>query len=193
MRVTGTVQGVGFRPFVYRLAGELGLAGFVLNDDRGVLAEVEGDAAAVERFLERLPTEAPPLATVERMSSEEMAVTEAPGFDIAPSRRGGTPLALVSPDVATCAACLAEIADPADRRFGYPFTNCTNCGPRFTIVRGVPYDRPLTTMAAFEMCVLCEAEYDDPPTAASTPSRTRAPSAARGLCSWTRGQTSRVR
>ncbi len=162
MRVTGTVQGVGFRPFVYRLAGELDLAGFVLNDERGVLAEAEGDAAAVERFVERLSTEAPPLANVEQVSPSEVAVTGAPGFEIVASRRGGTPLALVSPDVATCAACLAEITDPADRRFGYAFTNCTDCGPRFTIVRGVPYDRPLTTMAAFEMCPLCAAEYDDP-------------------------------
>jgi hydrogenase maturation protein HypF len=162
VRVTGTVQGVGFRPFVYRLAGELGLAGYVLNDDRGVLAEAEGDAVAVERFLELLPTEAPPLATVEEVAHEELRPTGRLGFEIAASERGGTPLALVSPDVATCAACLAEIADPADRRYRYPFTNCTDCGPRFTIVRGVPYDRPLTTMSGFEMCALCHGEYGDP-------------------------------
>ncbi|MBA3305378.1 MAG: carbamoyltransferase HypF, partial [Thermoleophilaceae bacterium] len=162
MRVTGTVQGVGFRPFVYRLAGELGLAGHVLNDDRGVLAEAEGDAEAVERFLERLPAEAPPLATVEDVAHEELPATGRHGFAIAASERGGTPLALVSPDVATCAACLAEIADPADRRYRHPFTNCTDCGPRFTIVRDVPYDRTLTTMSGFEMCALCRAEYEDP-------------------------------
>ena len=162
MRVTGTVQGVGFRPFVYRLAGELGLAGHVLNDDRGVLAEAEGDAEAVERFLERLPAEAPPLATVEDVAHEELPATGRHGFAIAASERGGTPLALVSPDVATCAACLAEIADPADRRYRHPFTNCTDCGPRFTIVRDVPYDRALTTMSGFEMCALCRAEYEDP-------------------------------
>ncbi len=160
--MTGTVQGVGFRPFVHRLAGELGLTGYVLNDDRGVLAEAEGAPAAVESFLARLSTDAPPLATVEQISPEEMAPTGAPGFEIAASRRGGTPLALVSPDVASCAACLSEIADPADRRYRYPFTNCTDCGPRFTIVRDIPYDRPLTTMAAFDMCPLCQAEYGDP-------------------------------
>ena len=113
------------------------------------------------RFLERLPAEAPPLATVEAVSAEE--VPPAGGAaSRSPRARGGAPLALVSPDVATCPACLAEIVDPADRRYGYPFINCTDCGPRFTIVRGVPYDRPLTTMAAFEMCSRCQAEYDDP-------------------------------
>jgi len=160
--VTGTVQGVGFRPFVYRLAGELGLAGYVLNDDRGVLLEAEGAAGAVECLLERLSSDAPPLATVEQVSPEEMAPTGREGFEIAASERGGKPLALVSPDVATCEACLSEIADPADRRYRYPFTNCTDCGPRFTIVRDVPYDRPLTTMSRFEMCPLCRAEYEDP-------------------------------
>jgi hydrogenase maturation protein HypF len=162
VRVTGTVQGVGFRPFVYRLAGDLELTGYVLNDDRGVLLEVEGASAAVVSFLARLPADAPPLATVEQVFTEEVAPTGAPGFEIAASRRGGTPLALVSPDVATCAACLSEMADPGDRRYRYPFTNCTDCGPRFTIVRDVPYDRPLTTMAGFEMCALCRAEYENP-------------------------------
>ncbi|MDQ3644562.1 MAG: carbamoyltransferase HypF [Actinomycetota bacterium] len=162
VRVTGTVQGVGFRPFVYRLAGDLGLAGYVLNDDRGVLLEAEGTSAAVDSFLARLPADAPPLATVEQVCPEELAPTGAPGFEIVASRRGGTPLALVSPDVATCAACLSEIADPADRRYRYPFTNCTDCGPRFTIVIDVPYDRALTTMSGFEMCPLCAAEYEDP-------------------------------
>ncbi len=162
MRVIGTVQGVGFRPFVYRLASELDLAGYVLNDDRGVLAEAEGPAAAVESFLARLSSEAPPLASVEQVSPEELAPTGGVGFEIAASERGGSPLALVSPDVATCPACLSEIADPGNRRYRYPFTNCTDCGPRFTIVRDVPYDRPLTTMAGFEMCVRCRAEYEDP-------------------------------
>ncbi len=162
MRVTGTVQGVGFRPFVYRLARELGLTGYVLNDDRGVLLEAEGGRSKVDAFLTRLAIDAPPLATVERVSPEEVEPTGASGFEIAASRRGGTPLALVSPDVATCAACLLEMADPRDRRYRYPFTNCTDCGPRFTIVRDVPYDRPLTTMAEFEMCGLCRAEYGDP-------------------------------
>jgi hydrogenase maturation protein HypF len=156
------VQGVGFRPYVYRLAGDLDLAGWVLNDAHGVLAEVEGEAAAVERFLARLPADAPPLATVERVVTGDVAPSGGGGFEILTSAGGGEPEAAVSPDVATCADCLAELFDPADRRYRYPFVNCTSCGPRFTIVRGVPYDRPLTTMAGFEMCPACRAEYDDP-------------------------------
>ena len=162
VRVEGTVQGVGFRPYVYRLAGELALAGWVMNDAHGVLAEVEGDAPAVERFLARLPEEAPPLAAVERVVTEDAPPSGASGFEIRRSAGAGEPEAAVTPDVATCADCLAELFDPADRRYRYPFVNCTNCGPRFTIVRGVPYDRPLTTMAGFEMCAACRAEYDDP-------------------------------
>jgi hydrogenase maturation protein HypF len=161
-RVDGTVQGVGFRPYVYRLANELDLAGYVLNDSRGVLLEVEGPAAAVERFLARLEPEAPPLARVERVGAEECEPTRERGFAIRESPRGGTADAPVTPDSATCSDCLAELFDPADRRHRYPFINCTNCGPRFTIVRGVPYDRPLTTMTGFEMCPRCRAEYEDP-------------------------------
>ena len=162
IRVEGTVQGVGFRPYVYRLAGDLALAGWVMNDAHGVLAEVEGDAAAVERFLARLPDDAPPLATVEQVVAEDADPSGAQGFEILRSASRGEPEAAVTPDVATCADCLAELFDPADRRYRYPFVNCTDCGPRFTIVRGVPYDRPLTTMAGFEMCPACRAEYDDP-------------------------------
>ncbi len=162
MRVTGTVQGVGFRPHVHRLARELGLGGFVLNDERGVLVEAEGEPAVVDGFLERLSAEAPPLAAVEHVSWDELPAAGHRDFAIAASKHAGEPLALVSPDVATCAACLRELFDPADRRFRYPFINCTDCGPRFTIVRGVPYDRPLTTMAGFTMCAPCQAEYDDP-------------------------------
>ena len=147
---------------MHRLAGELGLRGFVLNDERGVLLEIEGEAAAVETFLERLPREAPPLAAVERVSSRVLEPTGEPGFTIRESPTGGQPDALVSPDSATCPDCLAELFDPADRRHRYPFVNCTNCGPRFTIVTGVPYDRPLTTMAGFDMCDACRAEYEDP-------------------------------
>jgi hydrogenase maturation protein HypF len=161
-RVEGTVQGVGFRPFVYRLASELDLAGFVLNDTRGVLLEVEGVDSAVDRFLDRLAHEAPPLARIERILPEELAPAGGHGFDIVESDAGGEASAPVSPDSTTCADCLAELRDPADRRYRYPFINCTNCGPRFTIVRGVPYDRPLTTMAGFEMCARCRAEYEDP-------------------------------
>ncbi len=161
-RVEGTVQGVGFRPYVWRLANELELAGWVLNDGRGVLTEVEGAPEAVERFLARLAAEAPPLAAVERVSSQPLPATGESGFRIVESQRRGEPEALVSPDTATCADCLRELFDPADRRYRYPFINCTGCGPRFTIVRGVPYDRPLTTMAGFRMCARCRAEYEDP-------------------------------
>ena len=161
-RVEGTVQGVGFRPYVYRLAGELGVAGHVLNDSRGVVVEVEAPEETVEAFLARLPVEAPPLATVERVTAERVEELGERGFSIRESPPGGEPRAAVTPDSATCADCLAELFDPGDRRYRYPFTNCTNCGPRFTIVRDVPYDRPHTTMAGFEMCAACRAEYEDP-------------------------------
>ncbi len=162
VRVGGTVQGVGFRPYVYRLADELRLGGFVYNDARGVVLEVEGPAVAVERFLRRLPSEAPPLAVLERVETEWLASQGSERFEILHSPAGESPEAPVTPDTATCADCLHELFDPEDRRFRYPFINCTNCGPRFTIVRGVPYDRPLTTMAAFAMCPVCSREYEDP-------------------------------
>jgi hydrogenase maturation protein HypF len=162
IRVEGIVQGVGFRPFVHALAGRLGLAGLVGNDAGGVVVEVEGAAETVERFLEALATEAPPLAVIERVTATPLAPIGSQGFAIAPSRAGGERQALVSPDTATCADCLTELADPADRRHRYPFINCTNCGPRFTIVRDVPYDRPATTMASFAMCADCAREYHDP-------------------------------
>jgi len=162
VRVEGTVQGVGFRPHVYRLATQHELAGFVLNDSRGVLAEVEGGAAAVERFLAQLGPGAPPLAVVEGVLSEELEPHGASGFAILDSPRSGTIDAPVTPDSATCPECLEELFDPGDRRYRYPFINCTNCGPRFTIVRGIPYDRPFTTMAGFDMCGRCRAEYEDP-------------------------------
>ena len=161
-RVEGTVQGVGFRPYVYRLASELGCSGHVLNDARGVVVEVEADTKSVERFLARLPAEAPPLARIERVAAEPVPVTGETGFAIRASPPGGEPSAAVTADTATCAECLEELFDPADRRHRYPFVNCTNCGPRFTIVRGVPYDRPLTTMSDFTMCPACAAEYEDP-------------------------------
>ena len=163
VRVEGVVQGVGFRPFVHRLASEHRLAGFVLNDERGVLLEAEGEATAVELFIARLEADAPPMARVEHAVTRELRPHGGgEGFQIAVSGGGGEPQALVSADAATCAECLAEVFDEKNRRHRYPFTNCTNCGPRFTIVRDVPYDRPLTTMADFEMCAPCRAEYDDP-------------------------------
>jgi hydrogenase maturation protein HypF len=161
VRVEGVVQGVGFRPYVHRLALGLDLAGFVRNDARGVEVEAEGPAEAIERFLARLPAEAPALASVESLEVADVPVRGGTGFGIEASR-GGRADALVTADAATCDDCLAELRDPADRRFRYPFVNCTNCGPRFTIVRGVPYDRPRTTMAGFAMCPRCRAEYDDP-------------------------------
>jgi len=161
-RVRGTVQGVGFRPFAYRLAAELGLGGFILNDERGVEVEVEGEPEKVDAFLRRLASEAPPLASIEAIDPAEVEPRGERGFRILASERAGEPEALVSPDTATCEECLSELLDPADRRHRYPFINCTNCGPRFTIVRGVPYDRPLTTMAGFAMCPACRAEYEDP-------------------------------
>jgi hydrogenase maturation protein HypF len=162
VRVEGIVQGVGFRPFVHALAGRLGLAGLVGNDAGGVFVEVEGAGEAVERFLDALRREAPPLAVIERMTATPLSPTGTHGFAIAPSRAGGERQTLVSPDTATCADCLAELGDPADRRHRYPFVNCTNCGPRFTIIRDVPYDRPATTMAGFTMCADCAREYHDP-------------------------------
>src|SRR6266700_3588535 len=162
VRVSGIVQGVGFRPFVYSLATGLGLGGLVGNDVDGVFAEVEGAPEAVEKFMVAIGRDAPPLASVERIATSPLRPQGSTAFTVAPSQPGGERRTLVSADTATCDDCLAELADPADRRFGYPFINCTNCGPRFTIVTGVPYDRPLTTMAPFAMCAACEAEYHDP-------------------------------
>jgi hydrogenase maturation protein HypF len=156
------VQGVGFRPFVFRLAEELGLCGWVLNDEHGVLIEAEGPAEAVATLDGRIRAEAPPLAEVESVTITELTPTGETGFRIVESKGGGERDAAVSPDMATCEDCLAELFDPADRRYRYPFTNCTNCGPRFTIVTGIPYDRPQTTMAGFVMCARCLAEYEDP-------------------------------
>jgi hydrogenase maturation protein HypF len=162
IRVEGVVQGVGFRPFVYGLATDLGLSGFVGNDVDGVFAEIEGGPEAVAKFLLLLQQQAPPLARIDRVSTASRTPVGSAGFTIAASEPAGQRHALVSADSATCDDCLRELADPADRRFCYPFINCTNCGPRFTIVRDVPYDRPLTTMSSFAMCAQCAAEYDDP-------------------------------
>ncbi|HEX2319064.1 MAG TPA: carbamoyltransferase HypF [Streptosporangiaceae bacterium] len=162
VRVTGIVQGVGFRPFVYSLASGLGLGGLVGNDSDGVFAEVEGTPQAVAAFISALRTEAPPLASVDQITTAPLPPNGTTTFAIVPSQSHGPRRALISADTATCDDCLAELADPANRRFGYPFINCTNCGPRFTIVTGVPYDRPLTTMAGFVMCALCAREYHDP-------------------------------
>ena len=160
-RVRGVVQGVGFRPFVYRLAQRHRLAGFVLNDGDGVVVEAEGDATSLSAFAASLQIEAPPLARVEIVTTELLSPRGDEQFSIAPSppSPGAT---VVPPDVATCGDCLRELFDPADRRYRYPFVNCTQCGPRFTIVRAVPYDRAATTMAGFTMCSDCRREYEDP-------------------------------
>ncbi|HDR06096.1 MAG TPA: carbamoyltransferase HypF, partial [Candidatus Coatesbacteria bacterium] len=162
IHVTGTVQGVGFRPFVYRLAAELGLAGFVHNDASGVWAEAQGPRDALDALLRRLKDEAPPLARIESVEAEEIAEAPEAGFTIRESPLGGPQMTPVSPDVATCPDCRRELFDPANRRHRYPFTNCTNCGPRFTIIEGLPYDRPLTTMSGFPLCPDCAREYGDP-------------------------------
>lgn len=162
LQIEGIVQGVGFRPFVHALARSWRLSGLVGNNSLGVFVEIEGTLAAVTGFQRALRREAPPLALIEAVSVREVAPTGEPGFRIAASRPGDSARTQVSPDCATCGDCLRELSDPADRRFGYPFINCTNCGPRFTIIQRVPYDRPQTTMAAFPMCSRCRREYDDP-------------------------------
>ncbi|MDN5748051.1 MAG: carbamoyltransferase HypF [Pseudonocardia sp.] len=160
--VTGVVQGVGFRPHVHRLATDLGLAGFVGNDAAAVFVEVQGPPTALEEFARRLVAAAPPLARVASVVGEDVAPTDATGFVIVASEPGAGARTAIPPDVAVCAACVAELFDPADRRYRHPFITCTNCGPRFTIIRELPYDRPATTMAGFPMCGRCAAEYHDP-------------------------------
>jgi len=162
VRVGGVVQGVGFRPFVHRLACELGLAGTVCNDAAGVRIEIEGAAETVAEFLQRLTDDAPPLADVARVESTGLLPRLESGFEIRPSSDGTAGRAAVPPDVAVCARCLAELFEPADRRYRYPFINCTDCGPRYTILDDVPYDRVRTSMVGFEMCPACRTEYDDP-------------------------------
>lgn len=162
MVVRGVVQGVGFRPYVYGLATELRLAGHVTNTVDGVVAEVEGDPADVAAFCARIAPDAPPLARVESVETADVAACGGSGFTIVPSPQGGAVRTLVPPDTATCDACLAELADPDDRRHLHPFITCTHCGPRFTIVTGMPYDRAQTTMAGFPMCPDCAREYEDP-------------------------------
>ncbi|HEX4219497.1 MAG TPA: Sua5/YciO/YrdC/YwlC family protein, partial [Acidimicrobiales bacterium] len=196
VRVTGTVQGVGFRPFVYQHAVRLGLRGFVRNDSAGVLIEVEGPEGSVTELCRLLLDDAPPLARVTGVTVSPLTVVASRGSDggmdtgtdrgtdggmegeivggagaaeagragfvIARSADDGNPDVPVSIDTGTCGDCLAEVNDPGDRRYGYAFTNCTNCGPRYTLVVSVPYDRSATTMAAFTMCPACQHEYDDP-------------------------------
>ena len=164
VRVTihGAVQGVGFRPFVFRLAGEHGLTGWVGNSCQGVTIEAEGAPAELQRFLLRLEAERPPRSSIQSFESVCLEAVGYRRFDIRPSSDTGARTALVLPDIATCPDCLTEVFDPGNRRFGYPFTNCTHCGPRFSIITALPYDRPNTSMSGFVMCEQCRAEYEDP-------------------------------
>ncbi len=160
--VHGAVQGVGFRPFVYRLAADLGLCGWVSNTGHGVFVEIEGTRPTVDRFLVLLDEERPPRAVVVSRECSLLDPAGYAGFEIRESETAAQPSAFVLPDIATCSDCLRELLDPGDRRFRYPFINCTNCGPRFTIVERLPYDRARTSMKAFAMCPACAREYGDP-------------------------------
>lgn len=156
------MQGVGFRPYIYRLATEERVSGKISNDTAGVTIEVEGLPIQVETFLKRLPLEKPPLSVISSVHIEEVPCEGDDQFTIVKSDVRGHVVTQIPADAATCADCLRELLDPANRRYRYPFTNCTNCGPRFTITRRIPYDRPQTSMAKFPMCAACQAEYDDP-------------------------------
>ena len=162
LHITGIVQGVGFRPFVYNLAIEQGLTGWVLNASDGVHTVVEGEDAVVEAFPQAIRDRAPAMAVIENIIAEEIEPEGFRDFEIRASRAEEGAMTLVSPDIATCPECAAELFDPADRRYRYPFINCTNCGPRFTIIGDVPYDRPMTSMRDFPMCPQCAEEYGDP-------------------------------
>jgi hydrogenase maturation protein HypF len=162
IRVRGVVQGVGFRPFVYRLATEEHLGGFIGNDTDGVIIELEGSQGSFEAFLFRLTSETPPLARIDSVATSDLQPAGETTFRIVASEVLGRVSTGIPADAATCSDCLRELLDPADRRYRYPFLNCTNCGPRFTITRRIPYDRPQTSMAVFPMCSECQAEYDDP-------------------------------
>jgi hydrogenase maturation protein HypF len=161
MVIRGAVQGVGFRPFVFRLASDLGLSGWVSNTSAGVFLEVEGDPALLRKFQSRLEQEKPDIASIQSLESSFLDPLGFDSFEIRESS-GGEKTVLVLPDIATCPACLADVFDPENRRYRYPFTNCTNCGPRFTIIEALPYDRCATTMKTFDMCPECEREYRDP-------------------------------
>ncbi|MDZ4063491.1 MAG: acylphosphatase, partial [Coriobacteriia bacterium] len=160
--ITGIVQGVGFRPFVYNLAEDLGLAGWVFNSSEGVFCLVEGTEEAVGAFADRLRSQAPPMSVIESIVAEEVESEGFAGFEIRESQAIEGAMTLISPDIATCDACVTELLGPQDRRARYPFINCTNCGPRFTIIEDIPYDRPQTTMRDFPMCDECTKEYGDP-------------------------------
>ena len=162
MRVRGVVQGVGFRPFVHRVATDVHVDGFVGNDTDGVFAEVEGDPRSLDELLRRVRDEAPALARVEAIEWDEIPTAGTAGFRIVASRHDPSGVTFVPSDAAVCDDCLRELFDRRDRRYRYPFVNCTNCGPRFTITTTLPYDRRNTTMAGFPLCASCRREYEDP-------------------------------
>jgi hydrogenase maturation protein HypF len=162
VEVSGIVQGVGFRPYIYRLATERQLVGTIRNTSAGVVIEIEGPPGTVDDFISRLPQEAPPLSRITEIKTRDLPLNGDHEFRIVSSHGEEPVRTLISPDVATCDDCLREMFDPADRRYRYPFINCTNCGPRFTITHSIPYDRPFTSMAPFRMCAACQAEYDNP-------------------------------
>src|SRR5512143_1726125 len=162
LQVNGIVQGVGFRPFVYQLALRHGLKGEVANTSSGVSIHIEGPAEQIRAFESDLTDKSPPLAYIVEVTGRPEAFQDFTEFRIAPSRGDAAMATLISPDVAVCGDCLRELFDPADRRYRYPFINCTNCGPRYTIIQDIPYDRPKTSMRHFTMCAACQAEYDDP-------------------------------
>jgi hydrogenase maturation protein HypF len=159
--VRGTVQGVGFRPFIYRLATRLNFNGYVKNVGEGVEIYLEGNSPDFERFLEALKYDLPPLARIESLDWLEVEPEGRLQFTIDRTTAGES-FVFISPDIATCPECLKEIETPGERRYRYPFTNCTNCGPRYTIVKKLPYDRENTTMASFKMCPDCRREYENP-------------------------------
>jgi hydrogenase maturation protein HypF len=162
IEITGIVQGIGYRPFVYNLALAHSIRGWVLNNEKGVLIDAEGDDGALERFIEGLTALAPPLARIESLKANSLEPQGFPNFEIRQSTGASEGFTLISPDVATCDACLAELLSPGDFRYRYPFINCTHCGPRFTIIKDIPYDRHKTTMAPFTMCPICHREYENP-------------------------------
>ena len=160
--VRGVVQGVGFRPFIYQLAHRHNLSGWVLNSSGSVDIEVEGARADLDAFVDDIKRDKPPQALIDELSVAQAPPSGHKHFKILPSLSKAGQYQLISPDLAACAECVRDFTDPANRRYRYPFTNCTNCGPRFTIIEDIPYDRPLTTMKDFRMCPACQAEYDDP-------------------------------
>lgn len=160
--IRGVVQGVGFRPFIYRLAKELGINGWIINSSQGVFIEAEQTRLTLEKFIRKIETERPKNSYIQSFEHTWLDAEGFKEFEIRESNESGSKTALVLPDISTCNDCLEEIFDPGNRRYLYPFTNCTNCGPRYTIIADLPYDRCNTTMGEFEMCPECRAEYTDP-------------------------------